>query len=563
MKKNNIFTIIILSLIFILIYLASSFQINSIVDTGREFYIPFRMLKGEVLYKDIFNIYGPLSYQINCMAYMLFGTCINALKIFGSTFSFLILILSYLLSKELFEENQKFSKNIFWILPCFTGIFSFGIFNYTIPYAFSMSYGLCFFLASVLMFVKFLKNDKNIYLFSSFLFAGGAVSLKYEFYLYFIFLFVYGLFIQKVSFKRVLISLLFGILIPCLSFGTLFVQGMTSADLTKTFETVKTMATTKSIKFLYSYRAGTYFNLKIFAASLVKSLFFILFAGFWYLAEKFFKNEKVLYYTIITFVAGTLYYVGISGTAFFAVINFILLCCFYKKIFENKLVLFFMISSLILSIKTFFSININSYGTFTLPFVIMSILVFVNNINFTDKESLAGFAKTTTNVCASSVIFLCILANGSIFIEKINNKIETSNTNIKESFYDFSYIKKPMNELISYILQNTKQEDKIVILPESQFVNFLTKRPADNLYDSLTPMYFETFGEEQIIEHFEQTKPEYFVLNNRNTADYGKNFICKNYGRQFCIFVKENYEEIKEIGNPRFNMKIYKRKDTL
>ena len=32
-----------------------------LIDTGREFYIPSQILKGGVLYKDIFNIYGPAS----------------------------------------------------------------------------------------------------------------------------------------------------------------------------------------------------------------------------------------------------------------------------------------------------------------------------------------------------------------------------------------------------------------------------------------------------------------------------------------------------------------------
>ena len=49
-------------------WFGSAYVIKPIIDSGREFYIPVRMLGGEVLYKDIFNIYGALSYQINALA---------------------------------------------------------------------------------------------------------------------------------------------------------------------------------------------------------------------------------------------------------------------------------------------------------------------------------------------------------------------------------------------------------------------------------------------------------------------------------------------------------------
>ena len=64
-------------------WFGSAYVINPIIDSGREFYIPVRMLGGEVLYKDIFNIYGALSYQINALAYMIFGVHLRALTIFG------------------------------------------------------------------------------------------------------------------------------------------------------------------------------------------------------------------------------------------------------------------------------------------------------------------------------------------------------------------------------------------------------------------------------------------------------------------------------------------------
>jgi hypothetical protein len=75
-------------------------------------------------------------------------------------------------------------------------------------------------------------------------------------------------------------------------------------------------------------------------------------------------------------------------------------------------------------------------------------------------------------------------------------------------------------------------------------------------------MYFEVFGEEKIINHFTKTAPEYILLNNRDTSDYGKKYICDNYGKQFCKFLNKNYTIQKTFGKDIYIMKLYK-KDTL
>ena len=66
--KNNIipiFIIVILSCICFVFFKSNVYSPYS--DIGRELYIVQQMLNGEVLYKDIFNVYAPLGYQINAL----------------------------------------------------------------------------------------------------------------------------------------------------------------------------------------------------------------------------------------------------------------------------------------------------------------------------------------------------------------------------------------------------------------------------------------------------------------------------------------------------------------
>ena len=90
-------------------------------------------------------------------------------------------------------------------------------------------------------------------------------------------------------------------------------------------------------------------------------------------------------------------------------------------------------------------------------------------------------------------------------------------------------------------------------------INFLTDRNGDDYYNSLIPLYVETFGEDKIIEHFKSDMPEYIVLNNQSMRDYYFQYICNDYALDFCGFINQNYTLEKVIDN-EFRYMIFKRK---
>lgn len=56
---------------------------NILLDVGREVYYPQQILSGKVLYKDLFNIYGPFSYLVNALLFKFFGTKLSVLYTSG------------------------------------------------------------------------------------------------------------------------------------------------------------------------------------------------------------------------------------------------------------------------------------------------------------------------------------------------------------------------------------------------------------------------------------------------------------------------------------------------
>lgn len=572
-KKNNLFWFFGFIFLFTVIFLFSLFQLNPLIDTGREFYLPLRVLNGEVLYRDIFNIYGPLAYQINAFAYKIPGANINALRIFGSLNSTLIMIAIFFILREFFTENNKENSALtlfLWTCPLFLGIFYTGTFNYTVPYAFAMTYGLCFFLFSLLFFIKFVKSKISVFAFFAAFFAGCAVACKYEFIPFFIFLLLYLAFSLKNNKKIFLLSVIFSLMIPLLSFGTLFVQGMTFEDLIKTSKIIKTMTQTEAIKYFYRNYTGMYFNFKIFGYCLLKTVLLGILTVLLYFANKFYRNDKILFTSTLIFVILGIAYAGFGVFSLFGILHFTLFLCFIKKIFQNKPLFIFMTSVILFSMKNFFALNYDVYGTYILPFIIISSGIFVYTFDFSDDENKKQLIKAVfTEGILLSLLFMAgykaiigvyIKKSGKIIVESVNNQ-DNYLEKIQKTVYVYPNVAKVMKKTIDFINENTSPDDTIVVLPESQFLNFVTKRPADNIYDSITPLYLETFGEDNIIFHFKETRPKYFILNNRDTSDYGKKYICEDYGQNLCKFIKKDYEKIREIEDNKYRLQIYRRTD--
>lgn len=79
-----------------------------LIDFGREVYYPERLLEGKILYKDLFNIYGPLSYQINAVLYKIFGAKLSTLYAAGAVCSLLTVSGVYLIAQKIPFKILKF-----------------------------------------------------------------------------------------------------------------------------------------------------------------------------------------------------------------------------------------------------------------------------------------------------------------------------------------------------------------------------------------------------------------------------------------------------------------------
>ena len=159
-------------------------------------------------------------------------------------------------------------------------------------------------------------------------------------------------------------------------------------------------------------------------------------------------------------------------------------------------------------------------------------------------EKIAGIY-----LLAASILY--INANFHM-LSHAEGKIQTP----KGTVYTSKDLAESTNELIKY-LNNT--DGNAVIFPEGMTVNFLAGVRSDDFYNSLLPLYIETFTEEKIIEHYKNKMPEYIIFNNLNMKDYYFQYICNDYALNFCGFVQKNYKP-EVVIDTGFRYIIFKRK---
>lgn len=512
---------------------------NILIDFGREVYYPGQILEGKVLYRDLFNIYGPLSYQINAVLYKIFGAKFSTLYGAGWICSLMAISGIYLVAQKFLSKYLSFCVGIFTISVC---VMTTSIFNFHFPYSWALLYGLIAFLFSLYFLLNFKESKKSSALCISSLLAGICITCKYDFLLYTL---IILFFIIKEKNWKAFLSFLAA---PFLSFGILFIQGLSINDLINSLSITGAMAKSKTLTYFYQ-NSGIYFHPKALTTDFILFLkaaipFSVILLG----AYLFKKNKLASIVLSIAGYAGYLWFFRENVRTFFGFLPLLLLIsalAAFRKI-DSKLAIL-ILSALAVSAKVFWVMLLNSYGNYYISIVIIALLALMFKFVPRELEKTAGIYLAIASI-------MYIGANNSI-LEFTDSKIQTP----KGTIYTAKDNGESTNQLIEFIGQNTKPDDKIVIFPEGMTINFLTDRKSDDFYNSLLPLYIETFGENKIIEHYKNKMPEYIIFNNLNMKDYYFQYICNDYAHGFCSFVQENYKPEAVIDNG-FRYIIFKRK---
>lgn len=518
---------------------------NLLFDVGREVYYPQRILEGKVLYRDLFNIYGPFSYLWNAVLYKIFGTTLSTLYISGAVTSIAIVSGVYLIAKKFLNTYLSFAVAFFTIV---TGICAPHFFNYTFPYSWAMLYGTVAAIFSVYFLIRYKESDCAKFLCLSGLFAGLAVANKYDFIIYAGILFVISLFTKnKLNILKFIISFLF---FPVISFGTLFIQGLRPEHLIAALQDIRIMMGTFTLKYFYMSQ-GVFFHplaLKLWGITILKTgLPFVAML----LSYRIFDRHKILSTILVTFFGVVMYFLTSPEVfAFLLPLIFLSAIIGFKKNKNNVTLLLLIISAFTLSLKSFWGIIPLNYGNYTLPLVLTAFFSIL--FTFIDKK----YQKI-------AAIFVMIINLHFLMSFTKTRKFLTGKVNsVHGTIYTYQQNADAMNNVLS-VLNNYDSNTEAVVYPEGLIINFLSQNQlkSEDRYNSLIPLYFESMGEKNFTRMLDDKKPEFVIFNNQSTKDYYFEYICTNYAFKFCQAVRRDYDLVDYImNNGGISYKIYQRK---
>lgn len=602
-KEHKSDLLLLSGLFLFFVFLSSIFlfrQGSIIIDSfGQNLYIPMEMLKGKVLYKDIIVPYGPFSYQINAILMMFFGANLNTVHFAGAINSLIILLLVYLISRNITGKALSFTVTFLVMVIC---VFHFWITNYIFPYSTAMTYSLTAFLASVFCSIRYLKKSTPLYILLAFVFIGISVLIKLDFLFFAPVLLLLALFIKPVSKKYLVITAAASLVVPLLSWLVLFIQGVTFLNLYDILLNIREFAQSEAFKGFYANYTGMFFNPRlinldmsmlktvVINLSITAAIIYLYFLAL----QKIFKFLKVKLNYLVLFLFTIpiyliflkQYYVDLFSNMTFAwmpitttliLISVLIYTSINIRLFEvlknnfsfinlinalklislkQRIFIFLCIAAIIASMRCYFFLNLQIFGTFVFPLVLLVNIVFW--VDYLPAFLTKYFKYFNIEIWRKSwVISMVIL--GLVFsinymsIAKGNAyPLKTS----KGTYYLRGHDVQAFSQVITYINKHAKKDDTLIALPRGLSINVFTNLSSDNKYYDFIPPTIAVHGEDKIIDNIRSRKPRFILLTNEDSTEWGASYVCRDYALNICSFIYENYQYKNTFGND-FKISLY------
>ena len=586
--------IVILSIIGCFIYVLSVTWLrwgNPLVDTFRDFWIPLQILKGKILYKEVFYEYGFFPPYFFAFLYAIFGVHIMTLANCGIGITLIFIFILYKLARFFLDE---FISCI--VVITFLFVFAFGynysleIFNFILPYSFASIFCLIFISSALYYFIKFIiwEKEKYLLLWSVFLSFAFLSRIELTLLIWVGFVSVFGLFMvhNKNGPMWKWIIYLFTPLFVCFLgyFSFLYnmqaFAGFKECIVNQIFFHKNSSFTQRVmglddllnnillITHSFAIEVGLVLLIGIVSAQ-ISSFFqhkeksrFLLIFSILFLFFIFIFSIKYIKASIQFRCIPLILIIGIT----FFLINIFRSCEVKKNI---SLLTIFLIS-LLMIIRIFFAVAPTAYGFFLTTLALICYYFFFFEIIpeifiFLFPSYSISFSKPLFSLLLACLFISLALSNWHItrnYYKLKNFQIKTDRGNIF-SRNDQRALR--YSEIIGYLRENTSQDDTLVVLPEGIGINFFSHRENPTGYLYFIPPVFEFISEEKIISRFEKTNLDYILIVNRETREYGFPYFGVHYGKNIDFWIKKHYS-LKKLFGPypftkaEFGAALYKRK---
>jgi 4-amino-4-deoxy-L-arabinose transferase-like glycosyltransferase len=100
------------------------------------------------------------------------------------------------------------------------------------------------------------------------------------------------------------------------------------------------------------------------------------------------------------------------------------------------------------------------------------------------------------------------------------------------------------------VTKSAKPSDTLAVMPEGVMLNYLLRMRNPTPYTNFIPPEMRMFGEEPMLAAFVNQPPDWIILTQRDTTEFGARAFGVDYAQQIVAWVEEHYEVAAQFESP-------------
>lgn len=562
---------------------------DSIVDFGREIYLPWRLSEGDVLYRDAIHFNGPLSPYLNALLFRCFGVSLRTLVLFNLALTACIaLMLHHLLRVIAGRRAATVGGIVFFSLFAFSQYLVFGNFNYLCPYSHELTHGMAIVLASLLLVEREARSPRGLHRMLAGLLLGLAFLTKVEVFLAVLVATAVGwaalLFSRRANrnhFARTAGTLLVAGALPPLLAWMLLARVLPAADALRGVLGAWPWVLTTNAPSMRFFR-----NMSGFLDP-VENVFRLLAASAAYVAV-FLVVRMIERRTVSTFAR------RFSAAAVFLVLFGLLMLPTILGSWRGNTVVEVLESSIwadafrplpLLCIAALFAsarrlrsfaddgarqIVLLAFSAAALTLLLKMILVaHVYAYGFVHAllASMLGCALlvdglprrwgrigSTGGILRSAGVAIITAAIAThVYVQRYFVNVKEIPVASGGDAFRADARGLAINLFLAEIRKAAKPGDRMAAFPEGLLLNYLARIPHSKPHYTFIPPQIEMYGEEAMLAALQSDPPEWVAIVHRHTNEYGSSIFGKDYAQRIYSFLQERYDFHRLFGASPFS----------
>ncbi len=577
-------------------------QGDPLVDRGRELLFPQQMLRGAVLYRDLFNHQGPLAYQLNSLAIFLFSDHLTTYLTLAAMFCFSVLMVCYGIARQFFTRWVALTISAIILMASFFSI------NRTptlmFPYSYSILYALSFYMSALFCLLLWIRHRQARWFFLASGLMGASAISKIDF-IGFIPLLVGAGWYYGLPKKNKEIAVLVFLGVPLLSVVSLGLRGLTWTDFMAWFGDFRRYTSGYASVFYgtHGFFLTALKDVAFFKTAVVNGGLFLsglsLFVAVHYgvLKVGLLKGQRLLgkslWFVLVFGLAVMVYATGgfpwlgfiirdealtfVSPLVLISTISLGLGSWITRKktrqtlkeqSWKEQCALWLLFGCIMGCLRVIFYLDMGVYGNYFLPPLLLALAVL--GLYWLPEKSLAIakcklFSPSLWKVSLLSVILIMVGVRLALFYRHIQQNQAPFQT-VKGTLLLNTQRANTLQNVYDYLSDNVPKSARVFMMPDGPFFNYALGYETDAYLFSWHPPHLDMKGgEAATLDRFKANSPDYVLIQNDHYTDYGvKDF--SRYAPEIMRYIESAYIleqrfEAKQTNEivPSLSVRLYRK----